>query len=115
MSDRSREVKTKITKGSYDGGCLLPRLEWNKARDALRCLSPRCIHREGGGEIRCSTAELFQTDSKEKKRKMCGLLVVERGKGTCPVEWVKEEAGGRKGEEKQSLTLHKTATICAEY
>ena len=64
-------AKTKMTtEGSYDGGCLLSRLEWSKAREALRCLSPRCIHREGGGEIRCSTAsfKLFQTGLKQSER-----------------------------------------------
>ena len=96
--------------GSYNGGCLPCGLEWSKSRDARRCLRPRCIHREAAGEIRCSTAELFQTDLKETKGKPCGLLVVEREKGTCPVECVKREAGRRKGEgkQKESLTLHAT-------
>jgi len=74
---------------SYDGGCLLSGLEWRKARDALRCLSPDGSIARGGGEIRCSTARLFQTAIKEK----CAVFWSSKErKGTCPVEWVKEES-----------------------
>jgi hypothetical protein len=43
------------------------------------------------GEIRCSTARLFQTDSKERKWKPCGLLVVEREKGNLSGRMGKRE------------------------